>query len=60
MEEIIIKVDVFSHDSNLIPFVRWLFPECRIHPVPSEDLLTHMPNGYSSLAAAVMEEGKRA
>jgi hypothetical protein len=36
MDQIIIKANLLSQDSNLIPLVRWLFPECQIHVVPPE------------------------
>jgi hypothetical protein len=49
MKEIIIKADEFTHDSNLIPLVRWLFPECQIHLVPSENTATHRQEDYSSM-----------
>jgi hypothetical protein len=36
MDQIIIKTDLLSQHSNLIPLVRWLFPRCQIHVVPPE------------------------
>jgi hypothetical protein len=55
MDQIVIKANLFLQDSNLIPFVRWLFPECQIHVVPPEDTLTPKPETTSSTVTAEME-----
>jgi hypothetical protein len=53
MDRIIVKSNVLSQDSNLIPLVRWLFPECQIHIVPSSSTPRQKAQDHSSISAAV-------
>jgi hypothetical protein len=55
MDQIIIKANLLSKDSNLIPLVRWLFPECQIHVVPPEYTLTPDPEANSPTVPAEMK-----
>jgi hypothetical protein len=55
MDQIIIKANMFLQDSNLIPLVRWLFPECQIHVVPPEYGMTPEPKANSSTVTAETE-----
>jgi hypothetical protein len=60
MDQIIIKADLLLQDSNLIPLVRWLFPECQIHVVPPEDTVTPKPEANSSTVTAEMKANQGA
>lgn len=55
MDQIIIKANLLLQDPNVIPLVRWLFPQCQVHVVPPGYTVTPEPEANSSTVTAEME-----
>jgi hypothetical protein len=57
MDRIIIKANLFLQEPNLIPLIRWLFPECPVHVVPPEYTVTPEPEDNPSAVEMEAAQG---
>jgi hypothetical protein len=60
MDRITIKDNLLSQNTNLIPVIRWLFPECQIHVVPGEKTARRRAGADSLNPSTVVEANRGA